>query len=247
LSDERDFASLYKNNWLTCGIIQDFLEAIFYDMKDRDITTPCYLIHNTFYHFLTINDEYTYSPSHTRHLNKLHFEGDLAFLVHVPGHWLIAVISFLNKQIIVLDPIDTQRYSTKIAENLKLFVIDEYENARKAYDMNEWKIITQCPNISMQTNYYSCGIFASVRLQYWCIYRRFPTPAEFSQKDDAGFRLYMVKRILQFHSILLNKSKGSSSHLHLMNKRKIIVHTLTEDERNNGIDLTTDEIDAYLL
>ena len=80
-----------------------------------------------------------------------------------------------------------------------------------------------------------------------CIYRRFPTPAEFSQKDDAGFRLYMVKRILQFHSILLNKSKGSSSHLHLMNKRKIIVHTLTEDERNNGIDLTTDEIDAYLL
>jgi hypothetical protein len=32
-----------------------------------------------------------------------------------------------------------------------------------------------------------------------------------------------------------------------MNKRKMIVHTLTEDERNNGIDLTTDEIDAYLL
>jgi hypothetical protein len=54
----------------------------------------------------------------------------------------------------------------------------------------------------MQTNYYGCGIFASVRLQYWCIHRRFPTPAEFSQKDDAEFRLYVVKIILQFHSIL---------------------------------------------
>ena len=60
LSDERDFASLYKNNWLTCGIIQDFLEAISHDVKDRK-NTPCYLIHNTFYHFLTIDNKYTYS------------------------------------------------------------------------------------------------------------------------------------------------------------------------------------------
>jgi Ulp1 family protease len=160
---------------------------------------------------------------------------------------LIAIISFLNKQIIVLDPIDTQSYSTKIAENLKLFVMDEFKNAQVAYDVNEWKIITQCSNISMQTNYYSCGIFASVRLQYWCIHRRFPTAAEFSQNDDDRFRLYMVKRILQFHSILLNKKIGRSSHLYLMNKRKVIVHNLTEEERNFGIDLTTDEIDEYLL
>jgi hypothetical protein len=33
----------------------------------------------------------------------------------------------------------------------------------------------------------------------------------------------------------------------VMNKRKMIVHTLTEDERNICIDLTTDEIDEYLL
>jgi hypothetical protein len=64
------------------------------------------------------NDEYTYSPSHTQHLNFLHLDGGLAFVVHVPGHWLIAIISFLNKEIIVLDPIDTQNYSTKIAANI---------------------------------------------------------------------------------------------------------------------------------
>jgi hypothetical protein len=52
----------------------------------------------------------------------------------------------------------------------------------------------------MQTNYYSCGIFASVRLQYWCIHRRFPAVEEFSQRDDDSFRLYMVKRILQYHN-----------------------------------------------
>jgi hypothetical protein len=53
--------------------------------------------------------------------------------------------------------------------------------------------------------------------------------------------------VLQFHSILLNKSKGSRSHLHLINKRKLLVHTLTEEEKNITIDLTTDEIDTYLI
>ena len=239
LSDERDFASLYKNNWLTCGIIQDFLEAISHDVKDRKNTTPCYLIHNTFYHFLTIDNKYTYSAYATRHLNYLHLKGDIAFVVHVPGHWLIAIISFLKKQIIVLDPIDTQRYSIKIAENLKLFVMDEYENARRDNDMNEWEIITQWPDISMQTNYYSCGIFASVRLQFWFIHRRFPTAAEFAQNDDDNFRLYMVKRILQYYR------KGSRNTLYLLNKRNLkIVHELTEDERNISLHLTTEEIDT---
>jgi hypothetical protein len=69
--------------------------------------------------------------------------------------------------------------------------------------------------------------------------RRFPTAAEFSQKDDDGFRLYMVKRILQYYG------RGSSSMLYLLNKRKIMVHDLTEEERNI-IDLSTDDIDNYL-
>jgi Ulp1 family protease len=147
----------------------------------------------------------------------------------------------LKKQIIVLDPIDTVFYSTKIAENLKLFVMDEYERAGVLYHMNEWKIITQWPDISMQTNGYSCGIYACVRLQFWCIYRRFPTAAEFNQNDDERFRLYMVKRILQYHS------KDRNSHLYLLNRRKIIVHDLTDDERHISYELTADDIDTYLL
>jgi hypothetical protein len=91
----------------------------------------------------------------------------------------------------------------------------------------------------LQTNNYSCGIFASVRLQFWCIHRRFPTAAEFTQNDDD--RLYMVRKILQYHS------KGSRSHLYLLNKRKMIVHDLTENERNISLDLTTEEIDIFLL
>lgn len=241
LSDEQDFASLYKNNWLTCGIIQDFLGAIFHDEKDRKNNTPCYLIHNTFYHFLTQDNKYTYSAFHTRHLNDLHLKGDIAFIVHVPGHWLISVISFVNKQIIVLDPMNTQRHSTKIAENLKLFVRDEYNRLGRDSDINEWEIITAWPNISMQTNGYSCGIFASVRLQFWCIHRRFPTAAEFNQNDDDRFRLYMVKRILQYHR------QGCSSILYLLNKRRMVVHELTADERNVSLDLTIEEIETYLL
>jgi Ulp1 family protease len=167
-SDERDFASLYRNNWLTYGIIQDSLQAIFHEVKDRENTAPCicYLIHNTFYHFLTIDNKYTYSPFHTRHLNNLRLKGDIAFAVHVPGHWLISIISFLKKQIIVLDPIDLQRYSTEIADNLRLFVIDEYTRAGLDNDINELEIITAWPGISLQTNGYSCGIFASVRLEF---------------------------------------------------------------------------------
>jgi hypothetical protein len=93
----------------------------------------------------------------------------------------------------------------------------------------------------LQTNNYSCGIFASVRLQFWCIHRRFPTAAEFTQNDDDRFRLYMVRRLLQYHS------KGSRSHLYLLNNRKRIVHDLTEDKKNISIDLTTEEIDILLL
>ena len=107
---------------------------------------------------------------------------------------------------------------------------------------NEWEIITQWYDISMQTNYYSCGIFASVRLQFWFIHRRFPTAAEFAQNDDDNFRLYMVKRILQYYR------KGSRNTLYLLNKRNLkIVHDLTEDERNISLHLTTEEIDNYLL
>jgi hypothetical protein len=120
-----------QNNWKTTSQhdiileirssqIQDFPQAIFHEVKDRENTTPCFLIHNTFYHFLTIDNKYTYSPFHTRHLNNLHLKGDIAFVVHVPGHWLISITSFLKKEIIVLDPIDTQRYSTEIADNLRL-------------------------------------------------------------------------------------------------------------------------------
>jgi hypothetical protein len=135
----------------------------------------------------------------------------------------------------MLDPSFTQRYSTKIAENPKLFVMDEYENAKRDNDMNEWEIITQWPDISMQTNYYSCGIF-------WFIHRRFPTAAEFTQNDDDNFRLCMIKRILQYYR------KGSRSTLYLLNKRNLkIVHDLTEDERNISLHLTTEEIDNYLL
>jgi hypothetical protein len=114
--------------------------------------------------------------------------------------------------------------------------MDEYENARRDNVMNKWEIITQWPDISMQTNYYSCGIFASVRLQFWFIHRRFPTAAEFTQNDDYNFRLYMVKRILQYYR------KGSNT-LYLLK----IVHDLTEDERNISLHLTAEEIDTYLL
>jgi hypothetical protein len=93
----------------------------------------------------------------------------------------------------------------------------------------------------LQTNVYSCGIFASVRLQFWCIHRRFPTAAEFTQNDDDRFRLYMVRSIVQYHS------KGRRSHLYYFNERKMIVHDLTEDERKMSLDLTTEEIDIYLL
>jgi hypothetical protein len=52
----------------------------------------------------------------------------------------------------------------------------------------------------------------------------------------------MVKRILQYYR------KGSRNTLYLLNKRNLkIVHDLTEDERNISFDLTTEEIDTYLL
>jgi Ulp1 family protease len=51
--------------------------------------------------------------------------------------------------------------------------------------------------ISLQTNGYSCGIFASVRLEFWYNHRRFPTAVEFKQKDDEQFRLYIMKRIVE--------------------------------------------------
>jgi hypothetical protein len=89
---------------------------------------------------LAIDNKYAYSPFHTRHLNNLHLKGDIAFVVHVPGHWLISITSFLKKQIIVLGPIDTQLYSTEIVDNLRLFVIDEYTRAGLDNDINEWVI-----------------------------------------------------------------------------------------------------------
>jgi hypothetical protein len=46
--------------------------------------------------------------------------------------------------------------------------------------------------------------------------------------------------ILQYHK------KDSRSHLYLLNRRKMIVHDLTDEERNIPIDLTTDDIDSYL-
>jgi hypothetical protein len=107
-------------------------------------------------------------------------------------------------------------------------------------DINEWEIITIWPGISMQTNGHSCCIFASVRLEFWCNHRRFPKTVEFKQNYDEQFRLYMVKIILQC------QEKDSRSHLYLLNRRKMIVHDLTDEERSIPIDLTTDDIDYYL-
>jgi hypothetical protein len=153
------------------------LQALFYDEKDRLNAIPCFLIQKNFFQFLTANDKYTYNPTYTRHFNGLQINGDIALAVHVPGHWLISIISFVSKQILVLDPINSQFHSTQIVENLKRFVIDEYNNSQIEIDINEWTITTTWSNISMQTNGYSCGVFGVARLKSWFIHRRFPTIA----------------------------------------------------------------------
>ena len=195
-SDEKDFASLFLKQWLTGCIIQDFLDAVLYGEKYKSKNIPCYFLSNEFYFYLSHNNKYSYSCSHTEKLKNSHFYGDLLFVVHVPGHWLIAIISFVDKHIIVLDPISSAyKNSINISEYLKRFVVDEYKH-RLNLDINisEWKISTSWSGLSFQDNSYSCGVFACVRLEYWCKYRRFPTNIEFKQSDDASFRLYITKR-----------------------------------------------------
>ena len=101
------------------------------------------------------------------------------------------------------------------------------------------------PNISMQNNGDSCEMFASVRLMYWCIYRRFPTETEFKQHDDDEFRLSMIKRILQFYNkkIVANRAPNMQD---ILGRRKIRMIDLTDDERNISPELTNEDVYTYL-
>ena len=85
----------------------------------------------------------------------------------------------------------------------------------------------------MQTNFYSC------------VHRRFPTVEEFKQRDDDEFRLYMIKRILQYYNKKLIAYLPPSMQ-GIIGRRKIRMDDLSDDERNISPELTHEDVYIYL-
>ena len=73
----------------------------------------------------------------------------------------------------------------------------------------------------------------------------FMTEVEFKQSDDDAFRLYMIKRILRYYNKKLI-ADHRPNYQDILNRRKIRMDNLTDDERNISPELTDEDLYVYL-
>jgi len=195
-----------SNNMLTSNVI-NFYTTILEKKCDSAKKAKCYFMNTFFYNTLVMNHSmfnYWEVEPWTRNVNIFDYH-KLIIPVHVPGHWVLAVINFRDKRIEYYDSLGGSGYY--ILQHLKLYVIlESWVHHGQDFNINDLKL--EAINAPRQYGSIDCGVFVCKFAECACLDK----PMEFSQSQMPKIRSEIADEIIQT-AVPDQKKQGSNEAL----------------------------------
>jgi Ulp1 family protease len=156
---------------------------------------------------------------------------DIIFPVHIPGHWILAIILPTNSCLILLDSMhhDRNTIHSATAKNILRWYNDLCISLRisPSTPISQWKIVSKSFSrnhpLPLQTDSNSCGVFVAITAAYWVMHQRLPTTSDWTQQHMPKLRLHMAATLFE-------------------NDAFNIMNEIQQRRRDSYIDLTKDEL-----
>jgi len=189
-----DAASLYRQNWLTGTIINHILSILLQNYGSHNIVLlPDYFyaqLSQTHrgYNFINVSDyirrKFIEDPTH--------MNSDILFPIHIPGHWILAILLGREKELILIDSM--HKSHPNIANNIIRWYHDmmSFLDIPSQLPMDNWHILSGNRNSPLQTDTHSCGVFVIMTAMYWIKERRLPTTSDWTQAHMPLLRSYLA-------------------------------------------------------
>jgi Ulp1 family protease len=230
-----DIASLYHKNWLTGSVISSYLSQM---LRFNTSSRQMLLLSHDFYAFLScLHRGYDFDNVPQYLIHQFHEDNskllyDIIFPIHIPGHWILAIILPTNSCLILLDSMHHDRntiHSAK-AKNILRWYNDLCISLRNSPStpISQWKIVSKSISrnepLPLQTDSNSCGVFVAITAAYWVMHQRLPTTSDWTQQHMPKLRLHMAATLFE-------------------NDAFNIMNEIQQRRRDSYIDLTKDELE----
>ena len=168
-----DIASLYHKNWLTGSIISSYLSLM---LRFNTSSRKMLLLSHDFYAYLSrLHRGYDFDNV-PQYLHQQFIEDnsklmyDIIFPIHIPGHWILAIILPKDSCLILLDSMHHNRNTihAEIAKNILRWYSDLCISLRNSTitSISQWKIVSKSFSrdkpLPLQTDFNSCGVFVAI-------------------------------------------------------------------------------------
>ena len=228
-----DVASLYRHNWLTGTVMNHILSIILQSNSCGNIV----LLPDYFYSQLSqVRQGYNFanvSEFITRKFveNPSLLYSDIIFPVHIPGHWILAILASQDKTIYLIDSMKGTH--VEIVRNIIRWYHDmsSFLDITLSFNSNDWNVKTGVMNSPLQTDNHSCGVFAIMTAIYWIRDRQLPTTLDWTQKNMPSLRLFLA------HAIFTNSELPEYPNILSDPNHSFIDLTRDENENNNSFDI----------
>ena len=122
--------------------------------------------------------------------NPALLDSDIIFPIHIPGHWIFAIIVGPERILYLIDSMG--KLYGRIAENIIRWYHDMsfFLDKRFPFTTNDWSIVASMVNSPSQTDSHSCGVFAIMTAIYWIRERRLPTMSDWTQNNIPAYYVY---------------------------------------------------------
>jgi Ulp1 family protease len=131
---------------------------------------------------------------------------DIIIPIHIPGHWILAIILPANSRMILIDSMHHDRKSLHFekAKNIlrwynELCVLLKQ---KVSIPISQWTIISKSDSrthlpLPLQTDWHSCGVFVAITAAYWIVHQRLPSVSDWTQQDIPILRLHMAATLFE--------------------------------------------------
>ena len=154
---------LNQRNWLCNTVIEAFLEIISKQtFPTRNvICIPSFLFHqiNTYNIYNNFNHLFTLT----------NINNDIIFIIHIPNHWLLAIISKRTSMIFILDGLYRNQPYNDIYHKLLEWYKQLCAFLNIPFKAQSWskKTFMDYTQLPVQTDGYSCGVLSCFLAMYY--------------------------------------------------------------------------------
>jgi Ulp1 family protease len=138
---------------------------------------------------------------YTNEYSREDFLKDIIIPVHLPHHWIIVLLIPSEKKIILIDSMRKKR--DEVIKNIKLWYTEHMQlfncdlSESSDHNISNWKLIEEHPEVPIQNDGSSCGVFVCMTAYHWLIYHTLPSTNDWECSDvDCDLRNFILNFLL---------------------------------------------------